>query len=431
MSTFNISLRTVPTPDKLSDNHNIWGLIWRVREELKRVGFTPRMCTRYNYGGFDKILRLHVQHETEYYSPDLVDKLVAGYYERYENNEINRTTYSDLRKAGLMLHELHATGLIVWKTASRYRKRQPTPAFGLCIDAYSEYAKATGALATSTIRGTVSSARSLVFELEGVGHNSFDDVTLLDISDALTKIVALRAVGGISGFFSDIRRFLKFLRYDGYVKLDLSIAIPECVAHHRSFGYGFTKEETLALVDAHDTNLALGKRDFAMITLAAQTGLRSIDIVNLKRNNIDWRAKEIRLAQSKTGKPIALPLEPESGNAIADYLLNARPKCDLPEIFITHTNPIRAISSSALQARVREAKKVCDIDPVPRRGTHAFRRGFGTRLLENETPIELLHQMLGQTSIESAKPYLSVNDEGLKMCALGLISPEEVGELHD
>lgn len=70
----------------------------------------------------------------------------------------------------------------------------------------------------------------------------------------------------------------------------------------------------------------------------------------IKRDNNDWRAKEIRLVQSKTGKSLSLPLEPESGNAIADYLLNARPKCDLPDIFITHTNPIRPISSSALQA---------------------------------------------------------------------------------
>lgn len=76
--------------------------------------------------GFDKILRLHVHHETEHYSPDLVNGLVAEYYTRYDNNEINRTTYSDLRKAGLMLSELHATGVIEWKTAERYKKRQPT-----------------------------------------------------------------------------------------------------------------------------------------------------------------------------------------------------------------------------------------------------------------------------------------------------------------
>ena len=424
-------LRVTPTPEQLVDNNNVWGLIWRVREELKRIGFTPRMCIKYNYGGFDKILRLHIQHEAEYYSPDLVNRLVAVYYARYDNNEINRTTYSDLRKAGLMLCEFHATGAIKWKTAGHYKKRQPTNSFGLCIDAYHKHAKAASSLATTTIRGTISSTRSLVFELEDPGHYSFETVTLLDISNTLTNMATLRAVSGISGFFGDIRRFLKFLYHNDYTKLDLSIAIPECVAQHRSFGYGFSKEETLALVNAYDTDTALDKRDFAMITLAAQTGLRSIDIVNLKRDNIDWRAKEIRLVQSKTGKPIALPLEPESGNAIADYLLNARPECDLPNIFIIHTNPIRPISSNALQARVRKSIKACAIDTIPGRGTHGFRRGFGTRLLEGETPIELLHQMLGQTSIESAKPYLSVNDKGLKMCALGLVSPKEAGESHE
>jgi site-specific recombinase XerD len=424
-------LRVSPLPEQLSDNDNIWGLVWRTRTSLLQLGFSQRMRARYGYGGFDKILRQHIQNGTDRYSLTMVEEAVSEIYARFVNGEINRTTYSDFRKAGLMLDEFHKTGRIEWKVAEHYGARRPTPDFDACINTYLDFAKDRGTLAPATITGTKSSVRALSFELEDCGCSEFSDVTLLTVSDVLTALAQRRATGGISGFFSDIRRFLRFLYRNGDTEIDLSIAIPEYVAEHRSFGYGFSREEILALLNAVDVTTSLGKRDFAMLTLAAQTGLRAIDIVNLKRENIDWRAKEMRIVQHKTGKPLSLPLESESGNAIADYLLTSRPVCDTSNIFITHTLPLRPLNSAALQGRVRKYLKSGNVAVLPGRGVHSFRRGFGTRLLESETPIELLHQMLGQTCIESAKPYISVNDEGLKKCSLGLVSPQKAGEPSD
>lgn len=147
-------------------------------------------------------------------------------------------------------------------SAGRYKKRQPKTALGSCIDAYNEYAKVSGSLAAATIRGTVSNTRSLVFELEDAGHCSFEGVTLLDISNTLTKMTALRATGGISGFFGDIRRFLKFLYHNDLSKLDLSIAIPEYVTMHRSFGYGLVRKKLWLLLI-----LPIQKRHWARETL--------------------------------------------------------------------------------------------------------------------------------------------------------------------
>jgi integrase len=65
---------------------------------------------------------------------------------------------------------------------------------------------------------------------------------------------------------------------------------------------------------------------------------------------------------------------------------------------------------------------------IPRRGTHSFRRAFGTRLLEAEVPIELLSQLLGHSHIDSARPYLSASEQELKDCALGLVKAEKAGE---
>ncbi len=44
------------------------------------------------------------------------------------------------------------------------------------------------------------------------------------------------------------------------------------------------------------------------ITIAAELGVRSKDICNLKLSDIDWELCSISFVQSKTGKPNTLPL---------------------------------------------------------------------------------------------------------------------------
>ena len=65
--------------------------------------------------------------------------------------------------------------------------------------------------------------------------------------------------------------------------------------------------------------------------------------------------------------------------------------------------------------------------PAEHRGFHSLRRTFATNLLQNEVPVELIQQMLGQTHVDSVKPYLSVDEQGLKQCALPLVHREKEG----
>jgi integrase len=226
-----------------------------------------------------------------------------------------------------------------------------------------------------------------------------------------------------------VRKFLRHLYQNGFTPENLSLAIPETVACRRIFREGFTSAETMRLLDEPDLGTDIGKRDYAIMLLATQTGLRACDIVNLKRESIDWRAKEIRIVQQKTGKLLSLPLETESGNAIAEYLLTARPESDLPYIFLCHVGVLRPINNRSASGIVTKYLRRAEIvSTVPRRGFHSFRRSFGTRLLQNEIPLELLRQLLGHSKIDSAKPYLSVNEPGLKSCALGLVSGGKAGE---
>ena len=163
-----------------------------------------------------------------------------------------------------------------------------------------------------------------------------------------------------------------------------------------------------------------------MMVLAAQSGLRACDVVRLELGSIDWRAREIRLVQHKTGEPLSLPLQAESGNAIADYILNGRPDSAPPNIFLCHTGVIRPLDARSASGVVSKHMKLAGI-PAKRRAFHALRRAFGTRLLQNEVSFELIQQLLGHRDMDSMKLYLSIDEQGLKQCALPLLSHRKAG----
>ena len=420
-----------PTPEQLVDSDNIFALVWRVKQELHKKGLTKSAVRHYTSEGLSVILRKHTANSLEQYSQSLVSEMVLEKRSQYEKGQTSRVSYQNLRKASFLLFEMHSTGVISstklpdWGEA----QREPSLEFANLLQHFCENIQKTSSIAYSTVKASRSSIRALFFELEAHGRESFDGVTLSEISAVITNM-AKRYTGGLHSAIYSVRIFLRYLYENNFTAENLSIAIPEMVACRTVFREGFTESETERLLEEANRETAIGKRDYAIMLLATQTGLRACDVVNLKREDIDWRKQEIRIGQKKTFKPLALPLEPESGNAIADYLLHARPKSDLSYIFLCHTGVLRPIKNNSTGDIVkRHMKRAGIVSDIPRRGFHSFRRSLGTRLLQSETPIELLRQLLGHSQIDSAKPYLSVDEQGLKNCALGLVDDGKSGEL--
>jgi len=419
----------MPTPEQLADPDDLFALIWRVKQELLKAGLTKRTVQHYTVEGMTIILRRHTEQGLAHYAESLASDMVTEMRSKYEQGLTSRVSYQNLRKASFLLAEMHRTGDITLYKVPDWGQREPAPEFSALLLHFCDNANRTGILAGSTVKTARSAIRTFFFELEARGRKSFDGITLAEVSDTITHM-ATRYTGGLHSAIFSVRIFLLHLYENNFTPENLSLAVPEMVARRTVFREGFTGDETACLLDEPDLATAVGKRDYAMMLLSAQTGLRACDVVNLKREDIDWRAREICIVQQKTRKPLSLPLEPESGNAIADYLLHARPESDLPYIFLCHTGALRPINNRSASALVTKYLHRAKIDSdIPHRGFHSFRRAFGTRLLQNEIPLELLRQLLGHSKIDSAKPYLSVDEQGLKTCALGLVPCEKVGDL--
>ena len=243
-----------------------------------------------------------------------------------------------------------------------------------------------------------------------LGHiNSYIEITLCNYSKDSARC-----------FFGIIRRFLKYLYENGTVMEDFSgkvISVPGTrqPAHLPSTLTNSQIESVLACVDRESP---MGKRDYAVLLLASRLGLRVSDIRSLRPQDIDWGKHELRITQDKTGEPLVLPLPADIGWAMIDYMKNARPASDSPEIFLRTVAPYVALRNpdNILIRYMRMAK--IPYERLPHHGLHMLRHSLATHMLEEEIPITTIQGVLGHLNIQTTERYTGIDVCQMKKCAL-------------
>lgn len=414
-----------PTSKQFADPGNIFALVWTANRQMEQLGLTESTVRHYREEGLSVLLKRHYDSGIEHYSDELVSQAIEERRLQYEQGVVGRTSYQNLRKAAAILREFRLTGKITLERLPDWGQRELTPQFKSALNNFCMYVTERGKLAETSISAVKSVAHIFLLELEDHGVTSIETASAMDIVGCATNMLG-RYSGGLRSALFGLRTFLRFTYETGVTPDDFSKALPEFSCPRKTFHEGFAMDELELLLTQPDTSTAVGKRDYAMMILALQSGLRACDIIRLTFDCIDWRMREIRVIQHKTGQPLITPLAAESGNAIADYLLNGRPKSVLPQLFLCHTGTIRPLKSRSASGIVSRYMKKAGIISA-HHGFHSFRRTFATQLLQNEVPLELIQQMLGHTSMDSAKPYLSIDEQGLKQCALPLLRREDMG----
>lgn len=399
---------------------------------LSSAGYSENAINDYTSSGFNRISHYFKSRATSLYDESLLDEFISEMRTTYEQKLISRYIYQSARKAAMLLKEFHDTGEIRWHYVSAWKTKALTPNFAYAVESYCDMNSRNQTLAPGTIATSKSAIRQFLFCVEELGIYNLSELTRNIVNSCIT-ILAPKYPNGMKSCIPAIRSFLTFAFDTGLIVEPLQTAIPEIAAPRRVVRHGFSLEEENALLLSPDRSTTVGKRDYAMMLLAVQTGLRVVDISNLTFQNIDWRESALNLAQHKTGQMLSLPLEPTVGNALADYILNGRPECDCSYIFLTKDPPYRKLRNRSASSIVTRYIQKCGIDreTIPRRGFHSFRRSFGARMLHSEVPLEMLSELLGHTSINSSKPYIAIDVEGLRTCAIGLSGIEvRAGELQ-
>ena len=224
-----------------------------------------------------------------------------------------------------------------------------------------------------------------------------------------------------------LRQFLSFLYEEKYIETDLAKHMP--TPNHGRGGKlpnVWSPVEIDKILSSVDRANPVGKRDYAILLLVTQLGLRDSDVQNLMFSNLLWKECRIKFTQTKTKRSLELPLTEETGGAIIDYLKYGRPKQDTSEfVFVRHCAPYGKCINyyHIMKAYLRKAG--VQFDTEKSHGLHTLRHTLATRLLEQDIPLPTISEILGHASVASTKVYLQIDIDGLRKCAL---NPNEVYE---
>ena len=253
------------------------------------------------------------------------------------------------------------------------------------------------------------------------GVSAIEGLSHADVSAAVVFLGSRYQAGSMRTVVSALRVLCRFLE-DAGCRAGLSAAVPAMLARRRRSVAVLPADRVDELINAPDPATPQGLRDRALLLLAARTGLRPVDIVGLRLEDIDWRQGQITLTQHKTGTVLTLPLLADVGDAIAGYLLHGRPAGAADEhVFLRTQAPFTALSP--VDDLYHVAARAFARTRIPAqgsggRGFRVLRASLATRMLEGDTPLPVISGALGHRGIDSAKYYLAADEERMRACCL-------------
>jgi len=391
-------------------------LIVKAEIEIRYLNLTISTIGQYKHSWM-KIRRYFYDAGISGYDETLIKCFIKEINNLRNNGSMKEWKWKINRKAAHVLIEVANTGRFLWGMITRDVRCHSLETESIRL----QYLKS---LEQRNLSRSTISLHDYVFR-KTVEFSEVETVKdLLSLSPEKIHLVITKFAGicnrrSMATILPILRSLLAFFYTTGLIKKDLSGIVMGCFVQRDSVAVYISEKDQTKLV----ARLAKeSKRTKAVILLAMHLGLRDCDICNLTFQDIDWRNDKIRLIQKKTGEPLVLPLLPDVGNALIDYILNERPKRadHYPYIFLRKQAPHNKLVS--VYSICSKLLGCMGIKPVNGNatGVHLFRYSMVHKLLVAKVPHQVITDALGHTSKESDKPYLSMEESMLRMCALNL-----------
>jgi integrase/recombinase XerD len=249
-------------------------------------------------------------------------------------------------------------------------------------------------------------------------HRSLAAVRLRDVDDFLI----FKGTNGWSrksarGYADVLRAFFRYAEQRGWCEPGIAggIISPKLYAHE-GLPEGPQWKDVRQLLEGVKGNSVAALRARAVLLLLTVYGLRSGEISRLLLSDFDWRLEMFTVSHSKRGGVQKYPLQRKVGEAILEYIRNARPRTSCRNLFLTLKPPYRSIGHSSLwritSRRIDAAGIRCR-----RRGPHCLRHACATHLLEQGASLKEIGDLLGHRDYNSTRIYAKVHLEQLRRVA--------------
>ena len=275
-------------------------------------------------------------------------------------------------------------------------------------------------LASRTIQGKRITLTQFLCFLETNGINEISKVQPQIVLRYIELLVDY-ATSTVATILFTLRDFFNFISVNNYNGYHLTRLFPVIRSNklERLPSY-YTVEEIRDVLASVDRSTTIGRRDYLVLVLAIQLGLRAGDIRKLKLDDIKWHIDKIEFIQEKTKNPLQLPLSDNVKYALIDYLKNSRPLSDDPHIFLRQRAPYSCfVKGNVFWSIINKYLNLAKIEMKDRKhGLHAMRHSLASNLLIGNTPLPIITGILGHENSNTTKMYLRIDIEQLRTIGL-------------
>jgi integrase/recombinase XerC len=211
---------------------------------------------------------------------------------------------------------------------------------------------------------------------------------------------------------SSLKSFYKFL-----VKTD-TIGSSPLLAHSplkqsKKIQVPFSKEEINSLLDSDSfKNDFRGVLQKTIITFFYFTGVRRIELINIKESDINMDSSTIRI-MGKRSKERIIPMLPKLKKSIVDYLYSRSQEFNketLEFLFVSRSGG--QLSEKYVYRTVNEYFKL--VSPKVKKAPHVLRHSFATHLINEGADINSVKELLGHSSLSATQVYSHTSMERIK-----------------
>ena len=287
--------------------------------------------------------------------------------------------------------------------------------------AFGEFLRVERGLSPSTLVNYLPIVQRFLVEQFGGDALKFDKLR----APAIHKFIVRRAqTGSLSRaklLVTALRSFFRYLQQRGVITVDLAAAVPGVASWRLShLPKTLQPAQVEGLLAACDLSTPTGKRDYAILLLLARLGLRGGEVVAMTLDDLDWDCGEI-VVRGKGQRLARLPLPPDVGAALADYLRYVRPACSTRRVFVRMYAPLHGLHGpSSICCIVRRALTRAGLDPAFK-GAHLLRHSLATDLLRRGASLVEIGQLLRHSQPTTTQIYAKVDVVALQ--AIGLPWP--------
>lgn len=209
-------------------------------------------------------------------------------------------------------------------------------------------------------------------------------------------------VNTINGRIRSVRGLIQFLHREKYLPSDYSADWPVLKAE-KVIIQAFSEEEIARLLRQPDQSTFTGLRDYTVMLLLLETGMRISELVGIQMADVHIRDGNV-LVHGKGSKQRLVPIQSKMRQALQKYT-KERGNALTDALFVTIDNqPIAIGTIQKLIKRYGEQARIANVRVSP----HTFRHTMAKYYILAGGDIFSLQRILGHSSMETVRIYVEM-----------------------